>query len=292
MGIRNYVICRRLDDRTSLVWLLSPVPAALQRLPEWCRLNLVTMATSASFSTCLFDSLFRLYHLHRLILPFRLLHGCRRQSKASFTFSEGPAWSSAQLKGNYHLLCVFILNPPRIQCRKGDKSFNQSFFILGAQVTSPSTNKSLQMPDLAEESKSQSVCSCCCYFIYPLVPSLYCLHVLTSIFLIAYRLDSFTCSPTSGSWVQLERQVRPCWSHSGRFLTLHKRRKKRPPTRAMTSDQALLDDLYHGPTHVCYLSDFRLIFKPLFIHWWSVLNIDASHPSLACLLFIYFLFFF
>ncbi|XP_059350761.1 uncharacterized protein LOC130692882 isoform X1 [Daphnia carinata] len=94
------------------------------------------------------------------------------QSKASFTFTERPAWNKAQLKGR--------------------------------QVTSPSTNKPLHMPDLAEESKSQS----------------------------------------------LERQVRPCWSHSGRFLTLHKRRKKRPPTRAMTSDQALLDDLYHGPTHV------------------------------------------
>lgn len=93
------------------------------------------------------------------------------QSKASFTFTERPAWNKEQLKGR--------------------------------QVTSPSTSKPLHMPDLAEESKSQS----------------------------------------------LEKQVRPCWSHSGRFLTLHKRRKKRPPTRAMTSDQALLDDLYHGPTH-------------------------------------------
>lgn len=44
--------------------------------------------------------------------------------------------------------------------------------------------------------------------------------------------------------------MRPCWFHSGRFLTLHKRRKKRPPTRAMASDQAILDDLYLGPTHV------------------------------------------
>lgn len=47
----------------------------------------------------------------------------------------------------------------------------------------------------------------------------------------------------------LERQMRPCWFHSGRFLTLHKRRKKRPPTRAIASHQAILDDLYLGPTH-------------------------------------------
>ena len=40
--------------------------------------------------------------------------------------------------------------------------------------------------------------------------------------------------------------------HSGRFLTLHKRRKKKPPTRAIKSDQALLDDLYHGPIHVSF----------------------------------------
>lgn len=45
----------------------------------------------------------------------------------------------------------------------------------------------------------------------------------------------------------LERRVRPCCFYSGRFLTLHKRRKKRPPTRSITSEQALLDDLYHGP---------------------------------------------
>ncbi|XP_046652777.1 uncharacterized protein LOC124343496 isoform X3 [Daphnia pulicaria] len=96
----------------------------------------------------------------------------RSQSKASFTFTEGPAWNSVQLKDS--------------------------------QVSSPGKNKLPLMPDLAEETKSQP----------------------------------------------LERQVRPCWSHSGRFLTLHKRRKKRPPTRAMTSDQALLDDLYHGPTHI------------------------------------------
>lgn len=41
----------------------------------------------------------------------------------------------------------------------------------------------------------------------------------------------------------------PCMLHSGRFLTLHKRRKKKPPTRAIKSEQALLDDLYHGPIH-------------------------------------------
>ena len=42
-------------------------------------------------------------------------------------------------------------------------------------------------------------------------------------------------------------------SHSSSFLTMHERRKKIPPTRAIKSDQALLDDLYYGHTHVSCL---------------------------------------
>lgn len=62
--------------------------------------------------------------------------------------------------------------------------------------------------------------------------------------------------------------MRPCWSHSGRFLTLHKRRKKRPPTRAITSDQALLDDLYHGPTHVSF--------------FFSIYKLNQNNKSKSC----------
>ncbi|XP_076040307.1 uncharacterized protein LOC143024863 isoform X2 [Oratosquilla oratoria] len=39
----------------------------------------------------------------------------------------------------------------------------------------------------------------------------------------------------------------------GRFLTLHRRRRRKPPTRALHSNKALLDDLYSGPTQ-CVLS--------------------------------------
>lgn len=33
---------------------------------------------------------------------------------------------------------------------------------------------------------------------------------------------------------------------NGRFLTMHKRRRKKLPTRSLTFDQAILDDVLHG----------------------------------------------
>ena len=51
---------------------------------------------------------------------------------------------------------------------------------------------------------------------------------------------------------------RPSMVHYGRFLTLHRRRKKKPPTRAIQSEQALLDDLYLGPIHVLF---FKVYFR-------------------------------
>ncbi|XP_037084780.1 cGMP-specific 3',5'-cyclic phosphodiesterase-like [Pollicipes pollicipes] len=44
------------------------------------------------------------------------------------------------------------------------------------------------------------------------------------------------------------RRTRPL--HTGRFLTLHKRRRKRLCTRQLTGDRALLDDVYHGPAQL------------------------------------------
>ena len=44
------------------------------------------------------------------------------------------------------------------------------------------------------------------------------------------------------------RRTRPL--HTGRFLTLHKRRRKRLCTRQLVEDRALLDDVYHGPVQV------------------------------------------
>lgn len=81
-------------------------------------------------------------------------------------------------------------------------------------------------------------------------------------------------------------RICPGWFRSGRFLTPHRRRKKRPPTRSITSDQALLDDLYIGPTHVSPL--FFCIVFPLLqfiaLHISNFLcrrfwNVSTSGPS-------------
>jgi hypothetical protein len=54
--------------------------------------------------------------------------------------------------------------------------------------------------------------------------------------------------------------------HSGsRFQTLHKRRKKKPPTRALQSENALLDDLYNGPTKVNSFEQFETHFSFIFV---------------------------
>ncbi|PSN42403.1 hypothetical protein C0J52_25312 [Blattella germanica] len=49
-------------------------------------------------------------------------------------------------------------------------------------------------------------------------------------------------------WLLLEtldtREQRPL--HTGRFLTMHKRRRKRLTTRSLTQEPALLDDIHHG----------------------------------------------
>ncbi|XP_043216443.1 uncharacterized protein LOC122378877 isoform X1 [Amphibalanus amphitrite] len=44
------------------------------------------------------------------------------------------------------------------------------------------------------------------------------------------------------------RRTRPL--HTGRFLTLHKRRRKRLCTRQLAQHRALLDDVYHGPVQL------------------------------------------
>lgn len=43
-------------------------------------------------------------------------------------------------------------------------------------------------------------------------------------------------------------QHRP--KHTGRFLTMHKRRRKRLVTRSLDQDPALLDDIFHGQVQV------------------------------------------
>ena len=73
----------------------------------------------------------------------------------------------------------------------------------------------------------------------------------------------------------MERKTNPRWFHAGRFLTLHKRRKKKPPTRAIISEQALLDDLYYGPIRVSFiLLITNLFFKIL--GYINILFVDDS----------------
>ena len=47
-------------------------------------------------------------------------------------------------------------------------------------------------------------------------------------------------------------QYRP--KHTGRFLTMHKRRRKRLVTRSLAQDPGLLDDVTHGQVQVCIIS--------------------------------------
>lgn len=49
-------------------------------------------------------------------------------------------------------------------------------------------------------------------------------------------LDAMGCSPAPGA--------------SGRFLTMHKRRRKKLTTRSLNQDIAILDDIHHGQVQV------------------------------------------
>lgn len=42
---------------------------------------------------------------------------------------------------------------------------------------------------------------------------------------------------------------------SGRFLTMHKRRRKKLTTRSLSQDHAILDDVHHGQVQVGDLED-------------------------------------
>ena len=57
---------------------------------------------------------------------------------------------------------------------------------------------------------------------------------------------------SQSDWLLLEtldtRCKRPL--HTGRFLTMHKRRRKRLITRSLTQNHALLDDIHHGQVQV------------------------------------------
>ncbi|KAL0280312.1 UNVERIFIED_CONTAM: hypothetical protein PYX00_001646 [Menopon gallinae] len=60
---------------------------------------------------------------------------------------------------------------------------------------------------------------------------------------------------SQSDWLLLETLDTRCQRplHTGRFLTMHKRRRKRLITRSLTQDHALLDDIHHGQVQ-CVLS--------------------------------------
>lgn len=52
-------------------------------------------------------------------------------------------------------------------------------------------------------------------------------------------------------WVLLDAMgTLPTPQNSGKFLTMHKRRRKRLCTRSLTQDYAILDDIHHGLVQV------------------------------------------
>lgn len=57
---------------------------------------------------------------------------------------------------------------------------------------------------------------------------------------------------SQSDWLLLETLDTRCQRplHTGRFLTMHKRRRKRLITRSLTQDHALLDDIHHGQVQV------------------------------------------
>lgn len=48
-------------------------------------------------------------------------------------------------------------------------------------------------------------------------------------------------------------------SCTGRFLTIHKRRRKRLTTRSLAQDHAILDDIFHGQVQVSVTFIFTVI---------------------------------
>ena len=57
---------------------------------------------------------------------------------------------------------------------------------------------------------------------------------------------------SDSDWLLLETLDTRCQRplHTGRFLTMHKRRRKRLTTRSLTQEPGLLDDIHHGQVQV------------------------------------------
>lgn len=56
---------------------------------------------------------------------------------------------------------------------------------------------------------------------------------------------------TKEDWVLLDAMgANPSPASSGKFLTMHKRRRKKLTTRSLLQDHAILDDIHHGIVQV------------------------------------------
>lgn len=57
----------------------------------------------------------------------------------------------------------------------------------------------------------------------------------------------------SEDWILLDAMgSSPVLGASGRFLTMHKRRRKKLTTRSLSRDHAILDDIHHGQVQVSF----------------------------------------
>lgn len=102
--------------------------------------------------------------------------------------------------------------------------------------------------------------SCLCVFAFLHIADPFLTDVM-SLLLIAMCVLSVTGPIVSSSrsrhlsdsdWLLLETLDTRCQRplHTGRFLTMHKRRRKRLTTRSLTQEPALLDDIHHGQVQV------------------------------------------
>lgn len=55
---------------------------------------------------------------------------------------------------------------------------------------------------------------------------------------------------TQSEWALIDSHSTSIIPKTGRFLTMHKRRRKRLTTRSLSQDPALLDDIHHGQVEV------------------------------------------
>jgi len=101
------------------------------------------------------------------------------------------------------------------------------------------------------------VCVCVCMadsLLVAVLPGFYLqCHIPICLFITGPIVTTSRSHHLSDSdWLLLETLDTRCQRplHTGRFLTMHKRRRKRLTTRSLTQEPGLLDDIHHGQVQV------------------------------------------